>query len=186
MEFLIVLILLMGVALMIIQRIGKLISKGLGFSSHIVGLKHVSGVPFLEEGSTASIGVRRKKNEIQINDSHLLPLQRVKRAEYKKEHQLVETHKNAIQKAVSKGVLLGSLSPLVSAMSGHGIHKQEDTLHFLAIDFIDRENQPQTALFLLTEVSKGDIWEFVDDVNKRVGYVPEQNGKPDHLNPYRM
>lgn len=186
MEFLIVLILLMGVALMIIRRIGQLLSKGLGFSSHIVGLKHVGGVPFLDEGSTVNVGVKRKYSELHINDSHILPLQRVTKAEYKKEHQLVENHKNAIQRAVSKGILLGALSPLVSAMSGHGIHKQEDTLHFLAIDYIDRENEPQTALFLLTEVSKGDIWEFVDDVNKRVGYVPEPQVKPDRFNPYRL
>lgn len=190
MEFLIgviIVLLLIGVGIEILKRIFEVISKRFGISSTTTYLRHVGGIPHLDQGADVSLSLISKTDEIHINTSHIISLNRVKRAECVEEHQLNKVQVSLIEQAVANGALLNSLSSFVSAMSGHGTHQREYYLQFLSIDYINRENEQQTALFLIPTVDEvRENRGFVNDVNKRVGYVPEKTNNPDRLNPYRL
>lgn len=166
---------------LITSAIGNGLMHAQGYSSQVLSMTHIAGIPNLQEGITAHIGT--KEDHLLINNTHRLSLKQVKRVQHLSELQLVEKQKSVIKRAIAGGLLLGPLAAVVGGISGIGTKQTQEIQNFLSIDFIDKAGEEHTAIFLLSAISMEDIRRFVKDVNEKVGYT-EIVDVPTVNNPY--
>lgn len=153
---------------LITSAIGNGLMHAQGYSSQVLSMTHIAGIPNLQEGINAHIGT--KNDHLLINNTHRLSLEQVKRVQHLSEFQLVDKQKSVIKRAVVGGLLLGPLAAVVGGISGIGTKQTEEIQNFLSIDFINKAGEEHTAVFLLSKISMEDIRRFVKDVNEKVGY----------------
>ncbi|MED3625588.1 hypothetical protein G4Z05_16205 [Bacillus thermocopriae] len=168
---------------LITTAIGDGLMHAQGYSSQVLSMIHIAGIPNLQEGIDAHIGT--KSDHLLINNTHRLSLDQVKRVQHLTEYQLVEKQKSVIKRAVVGGLLFGPLAAIVGGISGIGTKQTKEIQNFLSIDFIDKAGEEHTAVFLLSKISMEDITRFVKDVNEKVGYE-EKIDVPTIKNPYEI
>jgi hypothetical protein len=154
---------------LITTAVGDGLMHAQGYSSQVLSMTHIAGIPNLQEGITAHVGT--KTDHLLINSTHRLSLEQVKRVQHLTELQLVEKQRSVIKRAVVGGLLLGPLAAVVGGISGIGSKQTQEIQNFLSIDFTDKTGEEHTAVFLLSLISMEDIKRFVKDVNEKVGYT---------------
>lgn len=158
--------------------------KKQGLISQALGLTYIGGVPLLKEGTECFIG--EKEDQLIINTTHILSLSQIRRLQVLTEEQLVEKEKSVIKRAVVGGLLLGPVAAIVGGISGVGTKKTKDKQNFLSIDYKDKNGQEFTAVFHINDVHVIRAIKLANDINKKIGFKPEEVIEPTANSPYEI
>jgi hypothetical protein len=139
-------------------------------------LQHIDGIHDIKKDVETIFYLYPDK--ITFNNVQTLPLSRVKKTEVITEKQINEKQKSVIKRAVAGGIILGPLGALVGSASGIGTKKVQENIYMFSIDFINKDNEESSALFLIKSKSYVSIAKHISDrINSKIGYIPTVTGK---------
>jgi len=139
------------------KHIGKIIQ---------IGCIHIDGIPFLGGKKVLLnlypdkliISDKNKKNSYKIRMENIVDIK------VKTETEISEQERNVLARAVAGGLLFGGVGAIVGGMSGIPPKKIKMIHDFLIVDYLSKNGEQKSMMFLYRNANKKLLEEFIDAV----------------------
>jgi len=156
----------------------KLSGKYIGKIIQIGGI-HIDGIPFLGGkevllnlySDKLIISDKNKKNSYKIQMENIVDMK------IKTETEISEQERHVLARAVAGGLLFGGVGAIVGAVSGVPGKQIKTTHNFLIVDYLSRDGEQKSMMFLYKGANKKPLENLVNAVFEIKGKKQSEDGE---------
>jgi hypothetical protein len=133
-----------------------------------IDVSYLSGLSYFKEKENVTLNLYEEK--LTINKNLILPLDRIKDIFIKEETNMRYEDKSTIGRSIVGGIIAGPIGAVVGGLSGLGRKEIQDTIRYLKIIYIDKDNNHNILYFIIYSNCgyTQAVQRFVDKLKKKL------------------